>query len=411
MSATAVAAAHAPEPVVAPPPGNPRFPLMDALRAIAALSVLVGHVAGLTGIVRESWWSPLFGVANEGVTVFFVLSGFLLYRPLVNARLGGAPRPAWRDYARRRLLRILPAYWLALTVLAIYPGLPGVFSHDWWAYYLLLQVYPHDLALGGIVVAWSLAIEVSFYLLLPFLAAALGRLGRGRDVGTGVRRELAVLAALSVASLALRWLDPPFPSSLPVYFFWFAVGMGLALVSAALPRLGAAPRGAASWVERHPAACWAVALALYVALAYALGDPPAHGGYTDAQEVLLFRGLGGIMALFLVLPAVFGAAAGGWPRRVLAWPVLAWFGLISYGIYLWHLDLLGVIAGHVTVFGDTGLGGFVVLAGLTATAAAVAAASYYVVERPLLRFKAPRRGGTPRAPAPAAAVSGAGRRR
>jgi peptidoglycan/LPS O-acetylase OafA/YrhL len=358
------------------------------MRAIAALAVLFTHVAGATHITITHWWSPLVASGNQGVTVFFILSGFLLYRPMVSAQFHGAPRLAWRDYARRRLLRIVPAYWLALTVLAIYPGLPGVFSKDWWYYYFFLQVYNHNISIGGIVVAWSLCVEVSFYLLLPLYAYLVGRLTQGVRARTRVRTELGILLLLASASLTLRYVDPSFPITLPTYLFWFAEGMALALVSVVLARQSAprAPR-AVGIVSRRPGLCWGVALALYVILCFALGKPPASG-YSNLKEVLLNRFLGGLMALFLVLPAVFGAEAGGWPRRLLAWPLLAWAGLISYGIYLWHLNVLEQLAGHVQVSHNEGVSACIGLTILTvAGTVAIAAASYYLVERPLLRFK------------------------
>jgi len=372
-------------PAVAPPPGNPRFPLLDSLRAFAALAVLFGHVAGATHVTVMYWWGPLAANGDQGVTVFFILSGFLLYRPLVSAQLGGAPRSPWRDYARRRLLRIVPAYWLALTVLAIYPGLPGVFTHNWWYYYFFLQVYNHDVSIGGIVVAWSLCVEVSFYLLLPFYSMLVGRLGGGPR---RVRVELGVLAGLGVASLVLRYSDSAFPITLPVYMQWFALGMGLALISASRPdRAERRPSRAVLVITERPWLCWGGAIALYVVLSFLLGKPPA-AGYSNLKEVLVNRLLGGLMALLLVLPAVFGDRAGGGPRRIMAWPGLAWLGLISYGIYLWHLNLLELLAGHLTVHGNSGTVAFVVLLILTALAAvAIAGASYHFAERPLLRFK------------------------
>jgi len=127
---------------VAPPPGNPRFPLFDSLRAIAALSVLVYHVGLLAQIDFSSGYGRLLADLNVGVTIFFLISGFLLYRPYVAARHGGSPAPRLADYARRRALRILPAYWLALTVLAITPGLGEVFGPDWFVYYGLQQTNP-----------------------------------------------------------------------------------------------------------------------------------------------------------------------------------------------------------------------------------------------------------------------------
>jgi len=379
-------------PAVMPPPGNPRFPLLDALRAFAALAVLFGHVAGAAHITVLYWWGPLLANGDQGVTVFFILSGFLLYRPLVSAQLGGAPRPPWRDYARRRLLRIVPAYWLALTVLAIYPGLPGVFTHRWWYYYFFLQVYNHDVSIGGIVIAWSLCVEVSFYLLLPFYAVLIKRVTRDRTRLVRVRFELAILGALAVASLALRFVDASFPLALPVYMQWFAIGMGLALVSAAWPEVAHQRRPRSlEWIAVRPGLCWGAAVALYVLLSFLLGKPPA-AGYSDLKEVLVNRLLGGLVALCLVLPAVFGAGGGGLPRRILAHPALAWLGLISYGIYLWHLNLLELIAGHITVHGNSGTVAFAVLLIATSVAAiAVAATSYKLIERPLLRFKSRRR--------------------
>ena len=148
-------------PVVAPPPGHPRFPLVDSLRAIAALSVLVYHTGYATSAIRQPVYGAFIERLNVGVTLFFVISGFLLYRPFVAARLLGAPSSRLRDYARRRLLRIVPAYWLALTVLAIYPGLSGVFTNHWWIYYGFLQIYNDGTVLQGIGPAWTLCIEIT----------------------------------------------------------------------------------------------------------------------------------------------------------------------------------------------------------------------------------------------------------
>ena len=152
------------EPAVAPPPGNPRFPLFDSLRAIAALSVVAFHVTAISqvsGTPQPGGWSgDLLRQLAGGVTVFFLISGFLLYRPFVVARLGGRPLRA-RDFARRRILRIVPAYWVALTALAIYPGLTGVFTSHWWVYYGYLQVYSAGTIDKGLPPAWSLCTEVT----------------------------------------------------------------------------------------------------------------------------------------------------------------------------------------------------------------------------------------------------------
>src|SRR3954468_10008623 len=105
------------------PPGHPRFPAFDGLRAIAALSVLVVHTAGDAGTMYQPGrGGALLAHLDVGVTIFFLISGFLLYRPFAAARLSRRPRPDLRRYGVARVLRIVPAYWLALTLLAIHPG-------------------------------------------------------------------------------------------------------------------------------------------------------------------------------------------------------------------------------------------------------------------------------------------------
>ncbi len=107
-------------PALQPPAGNERFPLVDGLRAIAALSVVVYHVGLVSGLNEGGGGAHYaFQRLNVGVTLFFVISGFLLYRPYVNARLRGTPRPTARQFFRRRLLRIVPAYWAALAILVV----------------------------------------------------------------------------------------------------------------------------------------------------------------------------------------------------------------------------------------------------------------------------------------------------
>ncbi len=126
---------------------------------------------------------------SAGVPVFFVISGFLLYRPFVASRLGVAPQPQLRRYTRRRVLRIFPAYWVALTVLAIYPGLPGVFTDRWWVFYGLVQNYSPSEQFHGLLQAWSLSVEFTFYILLiaPRSSRGASR-GAERPVGNASSR-------------------------------------------------------------------------------------------------------------------------------------------------------------------------------------------------------------------------------
>jgi peptidoglycan/LPS O-acetylase OafA/YrhL len=386
-----VDAVSAAEPVVQPPPGNPRFPLMDSLRAVAALSVLLTHTGFLSGANISTWYGQYLARLDIGVTIFFLLSGFLLYRPFVSARLGERERPRIPDYSRRRLLRILPAYWLALTVLAIWPGLQQMWDPHDWVYYGLVQVYFPDWMPGGLLPAWSLAVEIGFYAALPLIVLLMERPWMGRTREAKIRSELVMLAVLATLAIVFRVIvrtgDPGVPDShlyftLAGNFDWFVLGMLLALASVVTAGM-ARPPAAVRLVERRPWVPWLVALVLFWVIATQMGITAEFPqAYTNAEwlwEHLFY----GAIAFFLLLPAVFGGALGGWPRAILRNRVLAWLGLISYGIFLWHHPIVGEMAER-----DWGDWRFL---GMTLSTAAIAIAcatlSYYVVERPLLRFK------------------------
>ena len=198
------------EPVVAPPPGHRRFPLIDAIRGLAVLYIVVAHGVVFGGGAGDNdWYRGLFA-HNIGIAMFFVVSGFVIYRPFVAHRVLGAPHPGIVAYVRRRFLRIVPPYWLALTVLSIYPGLGGVFTEDWWVYYGLLQLYPiydpgecaQTVEGCGIAPAITLPGELGFYVILPIYVAFIAALTKGRR--RWLRTELLLLGGLALVSILFR---------------------------------------------------------------------------------------------------------------------------------------------------------------------------------------------------------------
>src|SRR5581483_9959112 len=134
------------------------------LRAIAAVSVLLLHTAWVSGFTKRSSLGAYTSRLEIGVSVFFLISGFLLYRPFAVSHLSGRESPNMRKFWERRILRIVPAYWLALTVLTFVfgavtlgRGWQGFLSH-----YLFLQIYFPTEVFNGITQAWSLCTEMSF---------------------------------------------------------------------------------------------------------------------------------------------------------------------------------------------------------------------------------------------------------
>jgi peptidoglycan/LPS O-acetylase OafA/YrhL len=369
----------------------PRYPLVDSLRALAALAIVGFHVSALFGGFALEHLGRWLAQLNVGVPLFFAISGFLLYRPWVAAQLDRRRPPSLRVYAERRVLRIVPAYWVALVVIAVVVGRDAILDMpSGLVYFGFLQAYDRDTFTGGIGQAWTLSVEVAFYAALPLIALAGARLG-GRDRRAVLRRQAALLAGLALVSLVWRLLvlaltvpsDAayyPLLSALPTQLDTFACGMALAVLSAA----GADGRAGAA-IARAPWLPWVVAAAAYAGLS--LWRPRELGFVLIAHELQV------VVAIGLLLPAVVGTDGGGAVRRLLAWRPLAWVGLISYGVYLWHLDALREVS-------DSGLPRLPAIVAGVALSLALGAASWYGIERHALRLGRRAAGAAPADPGP-----------
>jgi peptidoglycan/LPS O-acetylase OafA/YrhL len=371
-----------------------RFPLFDSLRAIAALSVLVFHVAFFHLYRSDSPIRAYTAHLDVGVTVFFLISGFLLYRPFVRARLKGEEAPHTGAYAWRRFLRITPAYWVALTVVTVWLSLDGVFTlHGILTYYGFAQIYNFKTSLGGIGQAWTLCVEVTFYAFLPLWAFLM------RRVGGGVRRELVMLALLWLASAAykvwaLKQIGPndlrngPYLQPLPNFLDQFAIGMALAVISVHLELSERVPRAVAV-LRRHDWIPWLFAALMFWVVSTRIGFTGKPFAGASRREFLGRHELYSLVALGLVVPAVFGAPDRGVVGRILGNRVLTYLGLISYGIYLYHYAVVQQVedwVGH-SVGGPVEFQLIVNAALAVLAAAIIASISYYVVERPALRLR------------------------
>ena len=382
--------------------GPIRFPLVDSLRAIGALAVLGTHAGAFAGLYQEgSGLGPYVTRLDAGVTVFFLVSGFLLYRPFVQARVERLDRPRTKAYAWRRFLRITPAYWFALTFCTVAFSLPFVFTPDGiLTFYGFGQGYRKEMIGEGLGQAWSLTVEVAFYAFLPLFAWVMSRFG-GADREARLRTEYVALGVMIVVSLLYKILLMGGPGThiirvgpgliaLPAYLDQFALGMLLAVVTVAV-REGRDLPAPLALVARRPWLPWLVALAAFVLVAQ-VGTATFYAP-VSANDHLARHLLYGVIAFGLLLPAVVGQDAGGLVRRFMASRVMVYLGLVSYGIFLWNLQIVGKLSGRGA--GDwLPIGEFwsLLVVGLAVTTL-VASGSWYLIEKPALSFKGrvPRR--------------------
>jgi peptidoglycan/LPS O-acetylase OafA/YrhL len=260
-------------------------------------------------------------------------------------------------------------------------------------YYTLSEIYSSDTVFGGLPVAWSLCVEVTFYALLPLLARwAAGvarRATRSAVTPDAARRgQFGLIALLGFVSIALRAAlagsltgpvtDDPLvlTTGLPGFLDWFAIGMVLAVIAAEW-EAGRSPGRAISALVQRPGACLALALA-----AFAAGFPAQHGDLFLPWYGLLTHVALGVGSGFLVLAAIGLGRRGTAGTLPLHSSFLAWLGTISYGIYLWHPVLLQLINHHrERTLAGAGLLWLAVLGG----AIVLGAVSWYLVERPSQR--------------------------
>ncbi len=359
----------------------PHLAGFDGLRAIAVVAVAVYHFIHLVPVFPTSNGHP-FAIGAQlrvGVWIFFVLSGFLLYRPYAMAHAGQRPEPNLARYARSRVLRIWPAYAVAVLVLSYVwhrvdvGGANGLLVH-----LSLTQNYiPSQFSAPGWGVlgpAWSLVVEVAFYVSLPLMAWIIGRVAADRDVW---RAEIGCLVALAAGGVAWQLATVGHKlgaTMLPGFTPTFAIGMAFAVGAVHGRDFGL------SWLARRPWLCWAGAVALVVAKGVIGGQDGFEQGFGVGNQIVYAA-----IAFLAVLPAVFGSHESSGNRMLRSRPFHL-MGLISYGVFLWSIPMTEV-AQLEWIGPDITGRNWLVAVSATAATLAVATASWWLVERPALRLK------------------------
>jgi peptidoglycan/LPS O-acetylase OafA/YrhL len=377
----------------------------DAVRAAACLLVIFHHLLQrldhgvLPAAVRPLAAFFMFG--SFGVAAFFVLSGYLLSRPFWRQLYAGEAMPSIRTYAIRRTARIAPAFWLALTVsfflditlfavpldgLKLFRYVAAMFFLGGWHWSL---VFPVDN--NGPL--WSIGLEVACYVFMPLCLAILYWL-KARNALAALLLFVGVTGLTIVAQILILnyWpVDPVnrgwdfgllggaktwVPRFSPASFYAiFSIGIlagGLQLVWRPRPR-------------------WLSDAAVAAGLALCVGGMLSHMG-EDTEGFALFS----IPYGFPVFPLGVGLMLVGFPSTVLLQrlvdnPFTAFVARISFGLYLWHFLVLSVMGvfwipgarnGGIKDLGEWGL----VILGCLAFSTAIATASFYLLEQPIIRW-------------------------
>ncbi len=347
---------------------------LDGVRAIACLMVIGYHISLMARDTRlwsensDSLITALLLAGNAGVTLFFVLSGFLLFLPYAHALLFDQPWPSMRRFYLRRALRIIPGYYFSLLLIVLLAH-PEYLQPARWGQLALFPVFLMDSTrttfqqLNGPY--WTLAIEWQFYLLLPFIA--LGIFGLTRLAARFVSHEKRLWVAVGSLLVVVGWglftrywgayfmahpsatfLTPRSVLNGALFFTYgvdgkfledFAIGMLAGLIYTCCR----AANGPLARRKLCAASGWlwgcGIVFLLFLALQYAPALKSLVQPYSWLTELGLSVGFG-----CCILAILFDGAA---LRRTFEWTPLRWIGLISYSLYIWHLPLLNAFQQNI----------------------------------------------------------------
>ncbi|WP_210493392.1 acyltransferase [Patulibacter sp. SYSU D01012] len=378
--------------------GAARLSGLDGLRGAAAVGIVLVHVwmylVPDRQVASGTLLDLLMGQLRLGMPLFFVLSGYLIFRPFAAAAIEDRPRPRLGVYALRRAARILPAYWLVIlvgsAVLAWVGHTQAPPVEQLPVFLAFLQNYFEATVGRTNPPTWTVAVEVTFYAAVPLLAIALSAWTRRLGSPAARRRVLVgacvVLIVVGAAVLGLSahlgW-GRAVRDTLPARLASFGAGM-LVAVLAHGRRVG--PR-AATGIALAGLALVALEASAHV---WRLGPPLLRDLLVDTPASL---GFGLLVASFAL----------GRPRGavVVERGPLRWYGDRSYSLYLWHFPVIYVLRAIDRWPADPAAALVLPLA----VATVLAVATWHLVERPAIGWARRRTPSRPRVPAAVRAAS------
>jgi peptidoglycan/LPS O-acetylase OafA/YrhL len=388
---------------VTPPDARFFQPGLTGVRAFAAFWVMLFHLNALVGPkaafldlgFTRLEVTHLATIGWVGVDIFFVLSGFLLTTHLLETRSAGPWPSVLRRYFGARIRRVIPAYWAQIAILFVVAVAATGALPEWTAYIPLNALMIHNLVESASQainpVYWTLPIEFGFYLALPLFLRLLVALERAP-----LARRLALLGLVVAGVVAISWTYRYFAfrmySASPVNTIVWATSQLPGTFDEFV--LGSAAAAAMRWCTRErglPGSRAREALSGVLLVAGCAGLVGTmyflhriHAQYWSGHWAMIAWHT--VAAGFIAL-VILGIALSGRPAKaIFANPVAIFLGTISYSIYLWHFPIAVWIAHAIGMQGMT-LGRFA-LAVVPAVLAA-SALSYYLVERPFIRGRAP----------------------
>jgi peptidoglycan/LPS O-acetylase OafA/YrhL len=354
------------------------MPQLDAVRAFAVLGVLISHnwiPQKLPWILAGLNWGDL------GVRLFFVLSGYLITRILLDCRSlceARAERGRFlvRQFYARRFLRIFPIYYLTVGVTLAANVQPAREMWLWLISYTSnLYVALHAHWVGRIGHFWSLAVEEQFYFVWPWLVLFFPRRWVVGIVATGIC--VAPLYRLfALVSFTDDFTSGEFARDALTLSPLDSLGAGalLTLIGGGLIR----GRAASWWSQRMLLSVAGVGYVASLVLAYYVPQTFAH----------VILGNLAISGIFYCVVSAASRRIGGTIGHVLELKPLVYVGKISYGIYIYHAFTPALLALAFARLGlayeQSGLLNFVLSTALTL---AVAIVSWRLVEQPINSLK------------------------